>query len=128
MKVTITNNVALATTNITKADFAKVAKQKPELLEIKDSDKKVIFKACLGAGNGAANKYGCELVEGVNGKLGITIPLTAGITADEAKAVVYDKLGGAVPFIEKIEKAVADNIGAINEAEAKFMEGITVTA
>ena len=129
MKITIANNVALVTTSIAKEDYAKVLKWRPELLEIKDAESKnIVFKTALGSGDGSVSKYGATLVEGVNGKLGLTIPLEVGMTVNEAKARVYDTIGAAFTSIEKIEKNIADNIGAINEAETTFMAGITVNA
>lgn len=127
MKTTITGNVAVVTTSITAEQFAQVAKRMPELLTVKE-DKTEVFKAMTAeTGAGSIGKYGAEFVEGVNGKLGVTIQLPAGITTDEAKAFVYDKVAAALPYIEKIEQAVSDNITAIIAAEQEFVGAITVS-
>ena len=127
MKTTITGNVAVVTTKITAEQLSQVVKRAPELLTVKE-DKAEVFKVTAAkTGAGTIGKYGAEFAEGVDGKLGVTIELPAGITLDEAKAYVYDKVAAALPYIEKIEQAVSDNITAIIAAEQEFVGAITVS-
>jgi len=126
MKITITGQTATIVPAFNKATYDKVAKWMPKLLDVTE-DKDVIF-AVRGVkeGKGNINQYGAEFAPAVGGKLAVTLDLPAGLTVEEAKEFVYDKVGGAATYIEAIEKLIAENIEAIDTNETEFKDSITV--
>lgn len=121
----VAGNVLVVTSDFTYDQLKKVAKYRPDALEEKNEDKEVIF--VVGTAKTAAgrlNNYGAEFGTAKNaaGKATITIQIEDGVA--DGKAWAAEKYGFAIQHLNKVEKAVAAQLAAVDADEKAILDSI----
>lgn len=123
MKITKTGTMAVIETDITREQYRLVSKFNPKALMLFDSEtKEVLFRVTVDGTHrtlGEVGKFGALLVEGVNGKLCISVDI-GGFSSEEADEFLTEEYLAPVASLQKIQEQVFAALPEIERAETAF--------
>lgn len=127
-RITICGDSMVITSKATLEDIKKLAKYRPNALELKSEDgKDVVFKVGATNGNGSINTYGASFGSASHDekKLAtITLPIPANV--EDAEAYAEEYVGVAIINLNKVESQFADAMVEIKEEIAAVRDSIEV--
>ncbi len=132
MKVSITADTYALVSSIKVDDISLLKKHNPSALKIVDEKtKNTLFAVDYAEGKNDLVKFGITFgstSRDANGTAVFTGTLPAGLTADEAKAYIADKLGTVQGYLATLEQTIPAEAQKVAAARKALVDSISVNA